>query len=113
MGGLTSLMEKAHWNGWLVLTPRPATALALALVVGGIFYARAPLHVRLTSAVYVAFFSVAGKVFDDYWGLIAWPTWALACGYGVEAAGQSIGALFQRSLSSPVSSSASFGLGRK
>jgi hypothetical protein len=108
MGGLASLMATARWNGWLVLTPRTATALALALIVGGIFYARAPLHVRLASAIYVAFFLVAGKVFNGYWGLIAWPTWALACGYGVEAAAQSISALFQRSLRSPINSSASF-----
>ena len=108
MGGLASLMATAHWNGWLVLTPRPATALALALVIGGILYARAPMHLRLASAIYVAFFLVAGKVFDGYWGLIAWPTWALACGYGVEAVAQSVSALFQRSLSLPVGSSASF-----
>jgi hypothetical protein len=40
--------------------------------------------VRLTSALFVVFFLAAGKAFDGYWGLVAWPVWALAFGYGVE-----------------------------
>jgi hypothetical protein len=81
--GLPFLLATVHWQGWLLALPAPATALALVLIVAGITERRAPLHVRAGSLVYVLFFLVAGQPFNNYWSLIAWPTWALACGYGV------------------------------
>jgi hypothetical protein len=84
MRGLQSLLLKAQWQGWLLLWPPWVTALALVLVAAGIFFAHTPVHARLAGGAYVAFFLVAGKPFDGYWGLLAWPSWALACGYGVE-----------------------------
>lgn len=84
LGGLPFLLQKAHWHAWLFASPPWATALALAAVGLGISAARAPLHVRLASAVYVGFFLAAGKSFNGYWGLVAWPTWALACGFGAD-----------------------------
>ncbi len=89
-GGLRFLMTAAHWHGWLLALPLPFTALAVVLVAAGMASVRAPIHVRLTSAAYAAFFLVAGQRFNDYWGLIAWPTWALAFGYGVQLVADSI-----------------------
>jgi hypothetical protein len=93
-GGLPFLLATVHWQGWLLLLPAPLTALALVLIIAGIADARAPLHVRTASAVYVVFFLVAGKPFNDYWGLMAGPTWALACGYGARKTGQALGTAF-------------------
>jgi hypothetical protein len=93
-GGLGYLLGTVHWNAWLIVTPPPVTALALVLIVAGTANPRAPLHVRATGAAYVAFFLVAGKAFDTYWGLVAMPTWALACGYGVETTGEAIRTAF-------------------
>jgi hypothetical protein len=84
IGGLPSLLSKAAWEGWLLLAPHWVVALALALVCAGIAAAGTPVHVRLASAAYVVFFCVAGKPFDHYWGLVAWPVWSLACGYGLQ-----------------------------
>jgi len=89
-GGLPCLLSTIHWQGWLLLLPLPLTALALVLIIAGIADARAPLHVRTASAVYVVFFLVAGKPFDHYWGLMAVATWALACGYGARMTGEAI-----------------------
>ena len=58
------------------------------LIVAGCCAPRAGLHVRWAAGCYLAFFLVAGKGFDNYWGLIAWPTWAVAAGYGVNPAGR-------------------------
>lgn len=93
-GGLPFLQSTIHWLGLLPVLPAPLTALALVLIVGGIANARAPLHVRAASAAYALFFLVAGKPFNNYWGLMAGPTWALACGYGVQTAGQAMRAAF-------------------
>lgn len=84
LGGLPFLLMKMKWQTLLLASPPWTAALALALVAAGIAATRAPAHVRLTSAAYVAFFLVAGKSFDGYWGMIAWPAWALACGYGLQ-----------------------------
>jgi hypothetical protein len=93
-GGLPFLLATIQWLGWLLVLPGPLTALAFVLIAGGIANARAPLQVRAASAAYVVFFLVAGKPFNNYWGLMAGPTWALACGYGVEMTGQAMRAAF-------------------
>ena len=96
LGGLPSLLVKAQWQGWLLLSPPWVTALALTVVVGGIYSAQTPAHVRLAGASYVGFFLVAGRPFDGYWGLIAWPSWALACAFGIDLIRQAINAIFFR-----------------
>lgn len=85
LDGLVSLLTKAEWHAYLASGPHWVTPLAVTLVMAGIASAWAPLHARLASGAYVAFFLVAGKPFDGYWGLVAWPSWALACGFGVQA----------------------------
>jgi hypothetical protein len=67
-----------------------ASVVALVLVLAGICASKTPVPIRLTSVVYVAFFMVAGKEFNQYWGMMAWPTWAFACGYGLDSVGQGI-----------------------
>ena len=44
-----------------------------------------PTILRATSAAYLGLFLVAGKPFDWYWGFLAWPTWAIASGFGLAA----------------------------
>jgi hypothetical protein len=100
-GGLQSLLSKVQWHAWLLLTPRAASVLALLLLLAGICTTRTPIHVRVTSAVYVLFFLLAGKAFNQYWGMVAWPTWAFACGYGVDAIRESIQDAFGASRPSP------------
>jgi hypothetical protein len=96
-GGLQCLLSKLQWHAWLMLAPRWASVLALLLVLAGIGYRKTPAHVRITSAVYVMFFLVAGKAFNQYWGMMAWPTWAFACGYGVDAIRSTVHDLFETS----------------
>lgn len=84
-GGLVFLLVTIRFNRWLHIAPKAVAALGLTLVVAGTASPLTPLHVRLTSAVYLGGFLIAGQTFNEYWGLIAWPTWALACGYGAQA----------------------------
>jgi hypothetical protein len=84
-GGLASVLSKAHWHAWLLLAPAPLTAIAFVVVVAGVFSRKSDPIVAATTATYLAFFFAAGKSFDEYWGLIAWPVWSFAMGPGLEA----------------------------
>jgi hypothetical protein len=84
-GGLTFLLSAVQWNALLIRAPRLLVGLALSLIVSGILGARTPVHVQLASATYVVLFLFIGQPFDHYWGLLAWPTWMLACGFGAQA----------------------------
>jgi hypothetical protein len=85
IGDLTSLLGKGEMHAWLLLSPLWVTALALSVVTLAVFMEETPLHVRLATGLYVGFFLVAGLPFNNYWGLIAWPAWAVASGYGLQA----------------------------
>jgi len=98
-GGLTFLLTTVQWNGLLLLAPWGAVAAALALIVAGVLSARSPVHLRLTAGVYLVAFLVVGQAFDRYWGLLVWPTWALACGYGAQAVADAVAIAGGRPLS--------------
>jgi len=61
------------------------TALALTVVALGTTAARAPFHVRLATGAYIGFFMIAGLPSNGYWGFVAWPSWAVACGFELQA----------------------------
>lgn len=88
-GGLPFLLSTVQWNAWLTALPPFFTALALAMILVGIANPRTPMFVRITSATYAAFFLMVGHGFNHYWGLVAWPTWAIAAGFGADDALQS------------------------
>jgi len=92
-GGLSFVLTTVQWNGLLLLAPWSAVAAALALIVAGVLAARTPAHVRLAAATYLVLFLVVGQPFDRYWGLLVWPTWALACGYGAAAVAAAVRAV--------------------
>ena len=93
-GDLTSLIGKAEWHAWLFKAPSWVTAFALTLIVAGALSSRTPLHVRLAAGTYVGFLLVVGQLSNSYWGLVAWPVWALASGYGLQAAVDSLEAIW-------------------
>jgi hypothetical protein len=84
VGGLHSLLDKVHFSYWLIMTPWPLTVLALLLIVAGILNMRTPPDVRWSAVSFILFFLLAGKDFDTYWGLVAWPVWAVCCGHGAQ-----------------------------
>ena len=59
--------------------------LTFSLITAGVLAEKAPPHLRLTSAAYALMFLAIGQSFDRYWGLLPWPTWMLACGFGADA----------------------------
>ena len=88
--GVPFLLGTIEAHGWMLLLPAIVTALTLALIIAGSLAPATPPVVRWTSIAYGAFFLIAGKSFNVYWGLVVWPTWALAVGYGVDAAAQDL-----------------------
>ena len=93
LGGIESVVTKVHWQGWLILLPMWATALAVLVIVSGVLNRRADGLARAASLTYLGFFLLAGQGFDWYWGLVAWPTWALVFGRGVQEMVDSVRAL--------------------
>jgi hypothetical protein len=85
LGGLSFLATAIRAHAWTNLAPAWVIGVVLALITASILDASSPAVVRATSGAYVALFWVAGKPFDWYWGFLAWPTWALACGFGLAA----------------------------
>jgi hypothetical protein len=71
--------------GWFALLPSSMAALATALLAAGLVAPGTPRRLRAASAAFAGLFLVAGFPFNDYWGFIAAPVWAITCGYGVGA----------------------------
>jgi hypothetical protein len=82
-GGLRFLLDVIGMQSWLIFLPRATAALALMLIVAGVLRPLAPMHLRAAAAVYAALFLFVGQSFNTYWGFVAGPMWALACGYGL------------------------------
>jgi hypothetical protein len=83
-GGTGFLLSAVRWQGLLILSPWALTALTLSLITAGVLSWTAPLHVRLTCGLYSLLFLVVGQNFNEYWGLLLWPSWLLAAGYGAQ-----------------------------
>ena len=71
--------------GWFALLPSWTSAVALGFLAAGLIKAETPRHLRAASATFAGFFLIAGFPFNDYWGFLAAPVWAITCGYGAGA----------------------------
>jgi hypothetical protein len=58
--------------------------LVVPVLAASFLHARTDRRARLVAAVYLVFFLVVGQSFDTYWGLVAWPSWALIVGGGTQ-----------------------------
>lgn len=92
-GGLPFVLGTIRFSGWFALPGVAAIGLVLILAA---LWSRAPLHLRATAVAYLAFFTVIGQNFNQNWGLVAAPTWALACGYGIDGVRRLARAAIQR-----------------
>jgi hypothetical protein len=71
--------------GWFALLPASTAVVAMALLAAGLAASETPRRLRAASAAFAILFLLAGLPFNDYWGFIAAPVWAITCGYGVSA----------------------------
>ena len=83
--GVPFLQATLSKLGWFALLPSSMIAVALALLAAGLVAAQTPRHLRVASAGFAGLFLLAGFPFNDYWGFVAAPVWAMTCGYGVGA----------------------------
>jgi hypothetical protein len=82
-GGLPFVLGTMSFNGWFAASQPWGPAIGLALVLSALWNRSAPLYLRVCSATYVGFFAAVGQTFNQNWGLVASPAWALACAYGI------------------------------
>jgi hypothetical protein len=97
-GGIRFNMEAIQQtNSLLVGAPHWVLAAAVTVLAASLWASTAPLHLRGVVIAYSVFFAVAGWPFNDYWGFVTAPTYALAFVYGIEG----MRALSRRSVLSP------------
>jgi hypothetical protein len=84
-GGLRFVLATIGFGGWLGLLPPWVAAPACVLLVASAFAPPGNTHVKAGVFVYLFFFAIAGQPFNQGWGLLAAPLWAV--GYGVGALG--------------------------
>ena len=84
-GGPHFILSTLRWNGWLTLAPAWAAAVALVVLLAGIFDRSLSPHLRYAVGAYLAFFAVVGQPFNNYWGVIPLMTCPLLFGYGLRS----------------------------
>ena len=102
LGGFPFLLSTIYTHVWVWLMSPVGTAIACVLLIAGFLSPATPPVVRLTSGAYCLLFLLAGKHFDHYWGLVVWPTWVFAIGYGLELVRRNLALVSRRSDDSPV-----------
>jgi hypothetical protein len=88
LGGLTSVLRTASFNGVLSLLPLPVTAIVLPLGLLGLLAwpGVAGLRVAATVIVYTVLFAFVGKPTNLYWGALYTPLLTLGLPWAVAAA---------------------------
>ena len=93
MPGVPFLQATLLKLGWFALLPTWLSSIALTLLAAGLISPETPRHIRAGSAAFAGFFLVAGFPFNDYWGFLAAPVWAITCGYGAGAIAAAVNTL--------------------
>jgi hypothetical protein len=84
-GGLRFVLATIGFGGWFYVLPVWVPAFAIVLLLSSPWSPiRAP-HVKATTFVYLALFAIVGQPFNQSWGLLTAPLWAI--GYGLGAGG--------------------------
>jgi hypothetical protein len=83
-GGLRFVLATIGFGGWLYLMPTWVPAVACVLLVAAMWAPVRADHVKGTVVTYLGFFAVVGQPFNQSWGLLTAPTWAIAYGLGVQ-----------------------------
>ena len=84
LGGLQFVLATIGFGGWLYLMPSWVAAVACVLLVAAMWAPTKAEHIKGTVATYLAFFAVVGQPFNQSWGLMTAPTWAIAYALGVQ-----------------------------
>jgi hypothetical protein len=84
-GGVPFLLATLTKLSWFALLPVAAAPIALALLSAGLVAPGLLPQVRVPAAAYAALFLIAGHPFNDYWGFITAPIWALVTAHGATA----------------------------
>jgi hypothetical protein len=83
LGGLRFVLATIGFGGWLYLFPPWVAAVGSVLLGASLWAPRKVPHVKAATAVYLVFFFFVGQPFNQSWGLLTAPLWAIAFGLGV------------------------------
>jgi hypothetical protein len=87
-GGLRFLMlTLRESNSALLLAPRIISACAATLIAAALWSSMIPPHIKGVVVAYALFFVVVGQSFNDYWGLVVGPAYAVALAYAYGPSG--------------------------
>ena len=82
-GGLPFLLRIISFIGWYDALPVWGRAVGCVVLAACLWNPAAPKHLRAAVVAFAAFFAVVGQPFNQYWGLVTAPAFAVATGYGV------------------------------
>ena len=91
VGGLRFVSATIGFGGWLYLLPRWISAIALVLLAASWFAPRSAPHIKLAVVAYLVFFALVGQSFNQSWGLVTAPLWALGFALGASGISRLIG----------------------
>ena len=81
-GGFRFILATIGFGGWLYLLPPWVAAVGgVLLLSSGWAPIRAP-HIKTTTYAYLAFFFAVGQPFNQSWGILTAPVWAIGYGLG-------------------------------
>jgi hypothetical protein len=83
-GGLQFVLNTVRINQWCLILPSFSAAGICTLILAS-WWTPVPLQLRAAALAYLAFFAVVGQPFNDYWGLVTAPLWAIAAAFGLHA----------------------------
>jgi len=86
-GGPIFLLQTLRTNAWVFLASAwiPTAPALLAILLAACAWPGTTLRLRGIVTAYLAMFLVVGQPFNQYWGLLTAPLWAVATADGVEA----------------------------
>ena len=83
-GGFRFVLATVGFGGWLYLMPPWVAAIAVVLLAACAWAPTKAAHVKGAVVAYIAFFAVVGQPFNQGWGLLAAPAWAIGFGLGAQ-----------------------------
>lgn len=81
-GGWEFVVRTVGMGGWFLVLPLWTAAVAVIVVLASLWSPADP-RLKAAVAIYLPLFCVVGQSFNDYWGLMTGPTWAVAAAFGV------------------------------
>jgi hypothetical protein len=82
-GGPRFVLATIGFGGWLYVLPTWVAAVAGTLLVSSLWAPIKALHIKAATITYMVVFMIVGQSFNQAWGLLTAPLWAIGYGLGL------------------------------